>query len=58
MALTEDQKKLRKIKKIIKDFRDSEENERYIATSRSTGIRNVYRSGYCKLAEIEKILNP
>jgi hypothetical protein len=54
--LTAEQSKIRKAKKVIKDFRAQEGGLRDEASSRSTGIRNAYKGGYETLAKVEEIL--
>lgn len=51
-----DQQKVRRVRRLIQGFRDSEGLVRLAAPSRSTGIRNVYKGGYDLLAEIEEAL--
>lgn len=55
--MTANDKKVRDAKKVIKTFRDTEEFIRSGSTSRSTGIRNVYKSGYELLERLDSILN-
>jgi hypothetical protein len=51
------EQKLRQIKTIVKRTRSREELLRAEASSRSTGIRNVYRESHDALAAIEAVLN-
>lgn len=56
MALTPEQKKIRAVRKIIRDVREEEGVLRTQAPSRSTGIRNVYKASHEALAAIETVL--
>lgn len=55
--LTNNDKKVRDAKRVIKGFRASEDDLRADASSRSTGVRNVYKGGYEALAKVEELLN-
>lgn len=55
--MTESEKLLRQVRKIIRDFRAEEAALRDVR-SRSTGSRNVYRGGYKALADIERAVAP
>jgi hypothetical protein len=54
--MTDQDKLIRQVRKIIRDFRKSEDGLRENASSRSTGIRNVYKGGYEALGEIETLV--
>lgn len=55
--MTAEQKLLREVRKIIRELRAEEADIRSGSTSRSTGIRNVYKAGYKAIEDIERTVS-
>lgn len=56
--MTDDQKVLRQVRKIIRELRQEEQSIRGAASSRSTGTRGVYKAGYTAVGDIERAVTP
>jgi hypothetical protein len=55
--LTDNDKRVRDARRVIREFRANEDAiKQNPAGNRSTNLRQVYKSGWEKLAEVERIL--
>lgn len=52
--MSKEQKLLREVRKIIRTLREEEAAIRADSSSRSTGIRNLYKAGYKAVEDIER----